>query len=295
MNTGSILMGRPSLGRGRRYGLGTENQNMPAFVVLPDPGGWVKGGAPAWGNGYLPPRTRARVVRGGAVADPAPAHPAGRLAPSSSGGRSTSSTQLNREHLAARGDDSRTGRPHRRLRAGVPHAGPRPGGGRPRDGDRGDEAALRPRPQGDGRVRHCAACWPGGWSSAACGSCRSTAATPTAGTPTPTSKATTASCACQSDKPIAGLLTDLKRRGLLEDTLVIWGGEFGRTPMTEGTNGRDHNPHGFTMWLAGGGVKGGQVIGATDAVGLRAAEEQGARPRHPRHDPAPARASTTSG
>ncbi len=73
-------------------------------------------------------------------------------------------------------------------------------------------------------------------------------------------------------RPIAGLLADLKRRGLLKDTLVVWGGEFGRTPMTEGTNGRDHNPHGFSMWLAGGGVKGGQVIGATDAIGLRAAE-----------------------
>jgi uncharacterized protein (DUF1501 family) len=76
----------------------------------------------------------------------------------------------------------------------------------------------------------------------------------------------------QSDRPIAGLLKDLKQRGLLESTLVVWGGEFGRTPMTEGTNGRDHNPHGFTMWLAGGGVKGGRVIGATDEVGLRAAE-----------------------
>jgi uncharacterized protein (DUF1501 family) len=59
---------------------------------------------------------------------------------------------------------------------------------------------------------------------------------------------------------------------LLDSTLVIWGGEFGRTPMTEGTTGRDHNPHGFSMWLAGGGVKGGQVIGGTDAVGLRAEE-----------------------
>jgi uncharacterized protein (DUF1501 family) len=65
----------------------------------------------------------------------------------------------------------------------------------------------------------------------------------------------------------------LKARGLLDSTLVIWGGEFGRTPMSEGTNGRDHNPHGFSMWLAGGGVKGGQVIGATDPVGLRAAED----------------------
>src|SRR5207237_2287483 len=77
-----------------------------------------------------------------------------------------------------------------------------------------------------------------------------------------------------SDLPVAGLLKDLKSRGLLDSTLVIWGGEFGRMPMSEGSDGRDHNPHGFSMWLAGGGVKGGQVIGATDAVGLRAVEER---------------------
>jgi uncharacterized protein (DUF1501 family) len=78
----------------------------------------------------------------------------------------------------------------------------------------------------------------------------------------------------QSDGPVAALLTDLKARGLLDSTLVVWGGEFGRMPMSEGSNGRDHNPHGFSMWLAGGGVKGGQVIGATDAVGLRAVEDK---------------------
>jgi uncharacterized protein (DUF1501 family) len=73
-----------------------------------------------------------------------------------------------------------------------------------------------------------------------------------------------------SDKPVAGLLKDLKRRGLLDSTLVIWGGEFGRTPQSEAGDGRDHNPYGFTMWMAGGGVKGGQVIGATDEMGLHA-------------------------
>jgi uncharacterized protein (DUF1501 family) len=77
----------------------------------------------------------------------------------------------------------------------------------------------------------------------------------------------------QSDLPIAGLLRDLQSRGLFESTLVVWGGEFGRTPMTEGTTGRDHNPHGFSMWLAGAGVNGGQAIGGTDAVGLRAEHE----------------------
>src|SRR5262249_49992677 len=76
------------------------------------------------------------------------------------------------------------------------------------------------------------------------------------------------------DKPIAGLLTDLKARGLLKDTLVLWGGEFGRTPTAEGTNGRDHNPEGFTVWLAGGGVKGGFRYGATDDYGYYAAEDK---------------------
>ena len=76
------------------------------------------------------------------------------------------------------------------------------------------------------------------------------------------------------DKPIAGLLRDLKARGLLEDTLVWWGGEFGRTPTCEGTNGRDHNPEGFTMWLAGGGVKGGFRYGSTDDYGYYAAEDK---------------------
>ncbi len=75
------------------------------------------------------------------------------------------------------------------------------------------------------------------------------------------------------DEPIAALLTDLKQRGMFEDTLVIWGGEFGRTPTTEGSNGRDHNPYGFSMWLAGGGVKGGTVYGATDEFGFRAVQD----------------------
>jgi hypothetical protein len=78
----------------------------------------------------------------------------------------------------------------------------------------------------------------------------------------------------RTDKPVAGLLRDLKRRGLLADTLVIWGGEFGRMPMSEQGKGRDHNPWGYTVWLAGAGVKGGFAYGATDPVGLRAAEDK---------------------
>jgi hypothetical protein len=79
--------------------------------------------------------------------------------------------------------------------------------------------------------------------------------------------------AAETDKPVAGLLTDLKRRGLLESTLVLWGGEFGRSPEAQSGKGRDHHNLGFTMWMAGGGVRGGQTIGATDAIGLRAVEK----------------------
>ena len=78
----------------------------------------------------------------------------------------------------------------------------------------------------------------------------------------------------ETDRPIYGLLTDLKRRGLLDSTLVIWGGEFGRLPTNQGTIGRDHGPKGFTMWLAGGGVKGGQIRGATDEFGYAAVEQR---------------------
>ncbi|MGL5094608.1 MAG: DUF1501 domain-containing protein, partial [Planctomycetia bacterium] len=76
------------------------------------------------------------------------------------------------------------------------------------------------------------------------------------------------------DQPIAALLVDLKRRGLLEETLVVWAGEFGRTPFAQGTDGRDHNPFGFTIWLAGGGVRGGAIVGATDEFGYKAVENR---------------------
>jgi len=78
----------------------------------------------------------------------------------------------------------------------------------------------------------------------------------------------------ETDRPIYALLTDLKRRGLLQDTLVVWAGEFGRTPTNQGGKGRDHSPRGFTTWLAGGGVKGGQVIGETDEFGYAAVGEK---------------------
>ena len=80
--------------------------------------------------------------------------------------------------------------------------------------------------------------------------------------------------ASQVDQPIAALITDLQRCGLLKDTLIVWAGEFGRTPFSQGSNGRDHNPLGFSVWLCGGGVNGGQILGATDELGYHAVEDK---------------------
>jgi uncharacterized protein (DUF1501 family) len=80
--------------------------------------------------------------------------------------------------------------------------------------------------------------------------------------------------AAETDKPVAGLLRDLKRRGLLESTLVLWGGEFGRSPEGQLAKGRDHHNLGFSMWMAGGGIHGGRIVGATDAIGLHAVEQR---------------------
>jgi hypothetical protein len=271
MNTGSIQMGRPSLGAWVAYGLGTDNQNMPAFVVMPDPKGWVKGGAPAWANGYLPSAYQGTLLRGGSS-------PILHLkTPESVGDARQRGTldlinRLNREHLRERPGDSelaaRIAAYELAFRMQV-HA--------PEVVDVGKETAATRRLYGMDRAEtaefglrcllarrmvergvrfvqlYCGDT--NGWDAHS------------------DIVGNHGRLCAQSDLPIAGLLTDLKARGLLDSTLVVWGGEFGRTPMSEGTTGRDHNPHGFCMWLAGGGVKGGQVIGGTDAVGLRAEQD----------------------
>jgi hypothetical protein len=272
MNTGSILMGRPSLGAWVSYGLGTENRNMPAFVVLPDPGGWPKGGAPAWGNGFLPSTYQGTLIRGGSSPIAHLQTPAG---VSSEQQRKTLDfvAQANREHLAERGSDSELEARIAayelafRMQAHAPEVVDLTketaetkalyGLDRPATGEFGTRCLLARRMVERGvRFVQLYSGDTNGWDAHS------------------DLEANHGKLCLQSDKPIAGLLTDLKRRGLLDSTLVVWGGEFGRTPMSEGTNGRDHNPHGFTMWLAGGGVKGGQAIGSTDEIGLRAAEEK---------------------
>ena len=270
MNTGSILMGRPCLGSWVGYGLGTANRNMPAFVVLPDPGGWPKGGSPAWGTGYLPASYQGTVVKGGSSSIEHLATPAG---VSDAQQRKTLDfiAESNRDHSAARGADSELAARIAayelafRMQSHAPEVVDLSketeetktlyGLDRKDTAEFGTRCLLARRMVERG-VRfvqlYCGDT--NGWDAHS-----------------DLDKNHGALC-LQSDKPVAGLLTDLKRRGLLKDTLVIWGGEFGRTPMTEGTNGRDHNPHGFSMWLAGGGAKGGAVVGATDDIGLRAAD-----------------------
>ena len=272
MNTGSILMGRPSLGAWATYGLGSENRNLPAFVVLPDPAGWVKGGAPAWGNGYLPSAYQGTLVRGGTAPVLHLKNPPG---VSDTQQRRTLDliTQLNEQHQRERDGDSELSARIAayelayRMQAHAPEAvdvskettATRTlyGLDRPETAEFGTRCLLARRLVERG-VRfvqvYCGDT--NGWDAHS------------------DIEGNHGRLCLQMDRPVAGLLRDLKARGLLQDTLVIWGGEFGRTPMTEGTNGRDHNPYGFSMWLAGGGVKGGQMIGATDAVGLRAEEER---------------------
>jgi hypothetical protein len=270
MNTGSILMGRPSLGAWAAYGLGTENRNLPAFVVLPDPGGWPKGGAPAWGNGYLPAAYQGTLVRGGQA-------PVLHLNPPPEIGEAQQRRtldligRLNEEHRIGREEDTEL-----EARIAAYELAFRMQQHAPEAVDLAKETAATRKLYGLDQAETAelgARCLlarrliergvrfvqvysgdTNGWDAHS------------------DIEGNHGKLCRQSDRPIAGLLKDLKQRGLLKDTLVIWGGEFGRTPMSEGGNGRDHNPYGFTTWLAGGGVKSGQVLGATDAVGLRAVD-----------------------
>jgi hypothetical protein len=272
MNTGSILMGRPCLGSWAAYGLGTENQNMPAFVVMPDPAGWVKGGAPAWSNGYLPATYQGTILRGGESPILHLNTPAGVSAAQQ---RATVDliNRLNREDLRPGDADSDLAariaayelafRMQRHAPDVVDVSGESAATRRLYGLDHQTTAefglrCLLARRMVERGVRfvqlYCGDT--NGWDGHS-----------------KLEENHTRLCA-QSDRPIAGLLKDLKSRGLFDTTLLVWGGEFGRMPMSEGADGRDHNPHGFSTWLAGAGVKGGQAIGATDAVGLRAEQDR---------------------
>ena len=272
MNTGDILAGRPSMGAWVTYGLGSSNKNLPTFTVLLDDKEPV-GGPKNWSSGFLPATFQGTQFRQGEV-------PILNLKPADSSderqrNKLTLLKQMNEQWGADKQDDSELDARVRsyELAYQMQSAGPEAV-------DLSNETAATKSLYGMDEAdteafgRNCLMarrlvergvrfielyCGSGsGWD----------AHTNIEGNHGKWCRA--------SDKPIAGLLADLKQRGMLEDTLVVWGGEFGRTPFNEKGNGRDHNPWGFTMWFAGGGVKGGQYVGTTDELGLRAVE----RPCH---------------
>jgi len=271
MNTGSILAGRPSLGAWVTYGLGTENQDLPAFVVMndgPDP----FGGPRVWGNAWLPATYQGTPFRkdGTPILHLAPP---GSVSPAQQEAKLALIADLDRAHAATRADDSRLAARLAsyelayRMQSKAPEAVDLSvesaetkalyGLDDPRCKDFG-AMCLRARRLVERGVRFVQLyCGSGsGWDAHS------------------DLEGNHGRLCARSDRPTAGLIKDLKRRGMLDDTLVVWGGEFGRTPMSEGTSGRDHNPYGFSMFFAGGGIKPGISFGATDEFGLKAVEDR---------------------
>ena len=272
LSTGSQFPGRPCLGSWVVYGLGSENQNLPSFVVMSD--GAMKSGPQGYGAGFLPAVYQGTVFRGGN-------HPI--LDLSSPGGVSEATQRAtldfiaaqNRRHLAARpGDTELEARIASyelafRMQSTAPEAV---------DIGQESEATRKLYGIGDGAAddfgRKCLLArrlvergvrFVQLYSGTHQGDDWDNAHNDLAGSHN--------KMAAKSDKPIAGLLTDLKGRGMLDSTLVVWASEFGRTPLAEGKNGRDHHPYGFSIWMAGAGIKGGRVLGATDEFGLRAVDQ----------------------
>ncbi len=272
MNTGTPLAGRPSLGSWVTYGLGSENENLPAFVVLQDNDSSVVNGPRNWGTAFMPAAYQGTPLRNSTPPIRDLNTPKG-ITESQQQGKLDLLDRLNRRHAATRQQQSELDARILsyelafRMQAAAPEAI-----------DLSRETAATQRLYGmdekqtavygrncllgrrlvERGVRFVQLYHGVGskWDSHA-----------------QIEKNHTAVCRGM-DKCVAGLLTDLKQRGLLDSTLVVWGGEFGRTPMSEKGDGRDHNPTGFTMWMAGGGVKGGQTIGATDELGLYAVEDR---------------------
>jgi hypothetical protein len=272
MNTGAIVPGRPSLGSWVLYGLGSQCDNLPGFVVLTDHGADPPGGPINWGTGFMPATYQGTRLAEGKTPflEVAPAAP---TSDARQQGKLEYIQRLNRRHISQRMDDDKL-----EARIASYELAYRMQAAAPEAVDLATESAEtlrlygidRPETESNGRncllarrfvergVR-CIQVYMGagsGWDAHS------------------DVEANHAKYCLESDRPIAGLLCDLKRRGLLDSTLVIWGGEFGRTPMSESGKGRDHNPFGFTMWMAGGGVKPGMVYGATDEIGLYAVEDR---------------------
>jgi hypothetical protein len=271
MNTGERVATRPSLGAWVTYGLGTENQNLPGFVAI-GPGPLIEG-ARQYGAAFLPAAYQGTFVSD--LRDPIVNLKNARINPDRQRRELDALSRLNAMHSRTRPDDSRLSARIEsfelalRMQREAPDAF---------ELDRETELTKRLYGVGDEPTdvfgRQCLLA-----RRLVERGVRFVQLYHTTGGFQPWDqhsdlKGGHARNALATDRPIAGLLHDLHARGLLHDTLVIWGGEFGRTPAAEGTDGRDHHPYGFTMWLAGGGVRGGLAYGATDEYGWDAVEDR---------------------
>ena len=270
-HTGSSQMGRPSLGAWTTYGLGSESEELPGYIVMRD--GPLKGGPVTYGNGFLPAVHSATELRN--VGTPILyLNPPDTLRDSEQRRVLDFSQSLNRRFQQSyKHDNALEARIAAyelayRMQTTAPEAvdlsqeteQTKSLYGLDQDETRSfGTQCLNARRLVERGVRFVQLYHGGGgdgWDTHG------------------ENDAKHVRNGKQIDKPIAGLISDLKARGLLDSTLVIWGGEFGRTPTSEGSAGRDHNPYGYTVWMAGGGIRGGTIYGATDEFGFRAVEDR---------------------
>lgn len=273
MNTCTNIAGRPSLGAWVNYGLGTLNQNLPAFVVLCDNSGRPVNGPRNWGSGFIPASNQGVRIEGTSDEPIANLNLPKGVSPETQRAKLDLLNAFNEGHAAHHAQDDdleariRSYELAFRMQAEAPEAvdlSKEPEhikqlyGMDEKETEAFGRNCLLARRLVERGVRFVQLYSGTGskWDSH------------------DNIEKEHAKLCRSMDKPVAGLLKDLKQRGLLDETLVIWGGEFGRTPMSEKGDGRDHNPTGFSMWMAGGGVKGGQTIGATDELGLYAVEDK---------------------
>ncbi len=269
--SGRVVPGFPSMGSWIVYGLGSESRSLPSYIVMPDPDGALEAGQPMYSNGFLPAIYQPTMLGSG----PRPIRNLD-LPPGVKPQDRAKTVKLIRELNEANGTDDEDFaariRSHElafRMQTEAPELFDLSNerketldlygvGNEPTD-DYGRRCLLARRLVEKG-VRFAVVVSGGGPGTLQWDAHKDV-------------EENHKRMAAQTDQPVAALLTDLKRRGLFDSTLVLWGGEFGRSPQAQDGLGRDHHNPGFTMWLAGGGVRGGQVVGATDAIGLRAVEE----------------------
>jgi len=267
MNTGTLLLGHPSIGSWVLYGLGSDSQSLPAYVAMTD--SYIVNSTATYSSGFLPQVYQGTYMR----TQGAPIQNLARPRELGTRDQRLLIDQLNKwneRHREARPGDSRLDARIAnyevafRMQTAAPELIDLTRESRDvRDlygmDDKptarfGSMCVLARRMVERGvRYVHVVS---NGWDTH--GECAKKHIDLTRSV----------------DRPIAGLLTDLKRRGLLDSTLIVWAGEFGRTPISQGANGRDHHPYGFSAWMAGGGIRGGKVIGATDELGFHAVEDK---------------------